>query len=308
MQDMNATQQRIAFFGLGVMGAPMAARVAKAGYPLTVVDPAPGKAADFAREHGCTAAAAGAEAIRDAAVVILVLPTSAQVREVVAQITPGLRAGMTIVDMTSGSPAVTRAIAEDLRPLGVAMLDAPVSGGAVRAVTGELSIMIGGEATDIATVRPILETMGTALHLCGDIGAGQTVKALNNLVYSSGILIAVEALLIGQRAGVDPAVIVDVINSSSGVNGATRNIMKSQVLSRAFKPAFRLDLMLKDLTIAADLARETRTTAPNTLLTREAWSAAHAILGPGQDNSAIARYVEMLVGDELSSPSVPRAE
>lgn len=272
-----------------------------------MVEPLRARAEAFAAEHGCAIGTMPAEAVQDADVVILVLPTSAQVREVVALIRPSLRRGMVIVDMTSGSPSVTRAIAEELRPLGIAMLDAPVSGGAVRAGTGELAIMIGGEADDLARVRPLLETMGSALHLCGAVGAGQTVKALNNLVYSSGILIAVEALLIGQRAGVDPAVIVDVLNASSGVNGATRNILKSQVLSRAFKPAFQLDLMLKDLTIAADLARETRTTAPNALLTREAWSAARAVLGPGQDNSAIAKYVEMLVGDELSSPTVPRA-
>jgi 3-hydroxyisobutyrate dehydrogenase len=299
-----AGKPRIAFFGLGMMGWPMAACVAKAGYPLTVVDPLPGKAAEFAAEHGATAAADAAEAAGAADIVVLILPTSAQVREVAESIRPALRKGTVIVDMTSGSPGVTRAIAEELAPLGVGVVDAPVSGGAVRARTGELAIMIGGAEADIARVRPVLEAMGTALHVCGAVGAGQTVKALNNLVYSAGLLIATEALLIGQRAGVDPAVVVDVLNTSTGGNGATRNIMKKQILSRSFHPAFKLDLMLKDLTIATDLARETKTTAPYTLMCRETWAAAVALLGPGQDNSAIARFCERLTGDELSSPSL----
>lgn len=303
---MTTAKPQVAFFGLGIMGTPMAACVAKAGFPLTVVDAAPGKAEAFAKEHGCSAEEDAPQAAAGADVVVLILPTSTQVREVVDQIRPVLRPGVVVVDMTSGSPNVTREIAAELKPAGIALVDAPVSGGARRAVTGELAIMIGGEEADVAKVRPVLEAMGTALHVCGGVGAGQIVKAMNNLVYSAGALIAVEAMLIAQRAGVDPAVVVDVLNASTGGNGATRILIKDKILNRSFKPGFRLDLMLKDLTIAADLARETKTTAPYSLLCRETWAAAVNLLGAGHDNSAIAKYCERLTGDELSSPSVER--
>lgn len=304
----SAEKNSAVFVGLGMMGWPMAASLVRNGFKLNLVDAVDGKAEQFATEVGGKAFASIGDALGDTDTIILILPSSKEVNEVVSSIEDQLRPGMVIIDMTSGSPTVTREIAKRLEPKGVDVVDAPVSGGAVRAKTGELAIMIGATDEAYAKADPYLQAMGTALHRVGLVGAGQTVKALNNLVYSAGVLIAVEALLIGQRAGVDPAKIVDVLNSGTGGNGGTRVMMKQQVLSRSFKPAFRLDLMLKDLTIATDLARETKTTAPYTLQCRETWSAASAVLGPGHDNSAIARFCEMMVGDVLSSPSVEKVE
>lgn len=303
----SAPGEKIAFVGLGVMGWPMAACLIKAGFALNVVDATPGRAAAFGREVGGEAYDTATSAVQDVGTLILILPTSSEVRHVIEQVRRELRASTLVIDMTSGSPAVTRELAAELEALGHTLIDAPVSGGAVRAKTGELTIMIGATDEAFARATPALETMGTSLHHVGQVGAGQTAKAMNNLVYSAGILIAVEALLIGQRAGVDPAKIVDVMNASSGGNGATRLMIKNQILSRAFKPAFKLDLMLKDLTIATELARETRTTAPFSQICRETWSAAAALLGPGLDNSAIAQFCERITGDTLSSPSVEQA-
>jgi len=301
----NAT--KIGFVGLGVMGWPMAACLVKAGFDVRVTDVVPGKAEQFAIEVGGKATGSVASLAEDIDTLVLILPSSNEVRMVAEQARGSLAPGALIIDMTSGSPGVTKEIAAELAPERIEIIDAPVSGGAVRAKTGELAIMIGASKAQFARAKPILEAMGTSLHHVGDVGAGQTVKALNNLCYSAGLLIAVEALLIGQRAGVDPAAIVDVLNTSSGGNGATRIMIKNQILNRSFKPAFRLDLMLKDLTIAADLARETKTTAPYSLICRETWSAAAALLGPGHDNSAIAKFCERMSGDILSSPTVEQA-
>lgn len=294
----------VGFIGLGIMGRPMAGRLHNAGFSLHVHDSQAQQAQQWAQEVGCVACDQLEELGRRCTTIVLMLPSSQQVREVVEALRPGLVAGTLVIDMTSGSPSVTQQLQRSLRADGISLVDAPVSGGPARAATGELAIMFGGSQHELERARPVLQAMGSAVHHVGNVGAGQTVKALNNLMFASGVLITVEAMLIAQRAGLDPATLIDVANSSSGENFATRFMAKQQILSRSFHPAFRLDLMFKDLTIAADLARETRTTAPYTLQCRETWSAAVGLLGPGHDNSAIARYCEMIAGDELNSAAV----
>jgi 3-hydroxyisobutyrate dehydrogenase len=141
--------------------------------------------------------------------------------------------------------------------------------------------------------------MGTSIHRCGPIGAGQAMKALNNLVSAGGYLMGIEALLIGQRFGLDPAKMVDVLNASSGMTNSSQKKFKEYVLSRRFDAGFGLDLMVKDLSIALEVGRETATPTPFSALCREMWAAAAAMLGPGADHTAMAKLSEHMTGTVL---------
>jgi 3-hydroxyisobutyrate dehydrogenase len=296
---MSAALKRIAFAGIGNMGWPMAANLVKAGFEVTVCDVVPGRAASFATETGAKAAATPAEAAAGADCVVIIVPTSKQVGEAVEAMLPSLKPGMLVIDMTSGQPGRTREIAAMLEGHGVPMIDCPVSGGVPRAKSGQLAIMVGGPAAEIDRAEPVLKAMGTSIYRCGDIGAGQAMKALNNLVSAGGYLIGVEALLIGQRFGLDPTTMVDVLNASSGMNNSTQKKFKEYVLSRRFDAGFGLDLMVKDLSIALEVGRETTTPAPFSALCREMWLAASTSLGPGVDHTALAKMLEQMTGTVL---------
>ncbi len=296
---MPAPIKRVAFLGIGNMGWPMAANLVKAGFDVTVADVVPGRADAFAAETGGKAAASPAEAAKGADCVITIVPTSKQVAEAVEAVGPSLAAGMLVIDMTSGQPGRTREIAAGLAAKGVAMIDCPVSGGVPRAKTGQLAIMAGGEEADLDRADAVLKAMGTSIHRCGPIGAGQAMKALNNLVSAGGYLIGIEALLIGQRFGLDPAKMVDVLNASTGMNNSTQKKFKEYVLSRRFDAGFGLDLMVKDLSIALEVGRETTTPTPFAALCREMWASAAALLGPGADHTAVAKLSEQMSGTVL---------
>ncbi len=296
---MSAALKHIAFAGIGNMGWPMAANLVKAGFDVTVCDVVPGRAASFASETGAKAAATPAEAAAGADCVVMIVPTSKQVGEAVEAMLPSLKPGMLVIDMTSGQPGRTREIAAMLEGHGVPMIDCPVSGGVPRAKSGQLAIMVGGPAHEIDRAEPVLKAMGKSVYRCGDIGAGQAMKALNNLVSAGGYLIGMEALLIGQRFGLDPTTMVDVLNASSGMNNSTQKKFKEYVLSRRFDAGFGLDLMVKDLSIALEVGRETTTPAPFSALCREMWLAASTSLGPGVDHTALAKMLEQMTGTVL---------
>ncbi|MGJ4921092.1 NAD(P)-dependent oxidoreductase [Bradyrhizobium sp. HKCCYLRH2060] len=291
--------QRVLFVGIGNMGWPMAARLLGAGFAVAVNDAVPGRAEDFVRQVGGTLAADLAVAAGQADVVITMLPTSKHVADAVAALRAGLKQDHILIDMSSGAPAATHAIAADLAPLGVTMLDAPVSGGVPRAVTGELAIMAGGDAAALDRVEPLLRAMGTTIHRIGGLGSGQAMKALNNLVSAGGFLIGIEALLIGQQFGIDPGLMTDVLNASTGMNNSTQKKFRQFVLSRQFNSGFGLDLMVKDLSIALEVARAAGVAAPFSNLCRELSASAQGMLGPGQDHTALAKLSEALAGVEL---------
>jgi len=291
--------RKVAFVGIGNMGWPMAANLVKASFDVTVCDVVPGRADAFAAETGGKAAASPAAAASGADAVVIIVPTSKQVAEAVEAMSPSLTKGMLVIDMTSGQPGRTREIAAGLAEKGVAMIDCPVSGGVPRAKTGQLAIMAGGEEADLDRADAVLKAMGTSIHRCGPIGAGQAMKALNNLVSAGGYLIGIEALLIGQRFGLDPAKMVDVLNASTGMNNSTQKKFKEYVLSRRFDAGFGLDLMVKDLSIALEVGRETTTPTPFAALCREMWASAAALLGPGADHTAVAKLSEQLSGTVL---------
>ena len=296
---MGSTITRVAFIGIGRMGWPMAQRLIGAGFTVAVQDAVAGRSEDFAARHGGIAAADAAQAAQGAEAVITMLPTSREVAAVVAAIRPVLLPGAIVIEMSSGEPSATRALAAELAKAGIAMVDAPVSGGVARAETGQLAIMTGGDPEALERVAPLLGAMGTSITRCGDVGAGQAMKALNNLVSAAGFLIGIEALLIGSRFGLDPATMVDVLNASTGMNNSTQKKFRQFVLSRGFDSGFGLDLMVKDLSIALEVGRDTGTPTPFAALCREMWSSAGTLLGPGHDHTAVAQLVEQLGGAAL---------
>ena len=290
----------VGFVGLGKMGWPMAACLVRAGHAPHVADARAEVTSRFVAEIGGTAPpdlrALGAACD----IVVTMLPTSDVVAEVLdAGLLAGLRSGALLLEMSSGVPSKTRAIADRLADAGVALVDAPVSGGVARAEAGTLAIMAGGDPAAIDRAMPVLSAMGGSVLRTGAVGSAHAMKALNNLVSAGGFLIGIEALLIGRRFGLDPAVMTDVLNASTGMNNSTQKKFKQFVISRSFDSGFALDLMVKDLSIALDVAREGGTPAPFAALCREMWAAAATRLGPGQDHTAMARLCEMLAGAEL---------
>jgi 3-hydroxyisobutyrate dehydrogenase len=283
------------------MGWPMAARLVRGGFEVAVTDAVAGRAKIFVDQVGGKAVANLAEATKEADVLVTMLPTSAHVVSVVDEILPSLSSGKILVDMSSGAPAVTQKIAGDLGAIGVSVVDAPVSVGVSRAVTGELAIMTGGEAAALDRIDPLLRAMGTTIHRIGPVGAGQAMKALNNLVSAGGFLMAVEALVIGQQFGLDPSVMTDVLNASTGMNNSTQKKLKQFVLSRKFDSGFGLDLMVKDLSIALEVGRNGSAPTPFSALCREMWASAASMLGKGQDHTAIAKLSEALAGVTLGN-------
>ena len=295
----------VGFVGIGNMGWPMAASLIRAGYTVQVADRNRVQADNFVQQVGGFAADGLASLAASCDVVITMLPASSHVAEVIADGTDsllaGLKPGSLLIDMTSGQPTITRALADRVAIAGSTMIDAPVSGGVSRAKTAQLAIMVGGDPESIARARPILETIGSSILPCGPIGAGQAMKALNNLVSAGGFLIGIEALLIGQKFGLDPGLMTDVLNVSTGMNNSTQKKFHQFVLSRGFDSGFSLDLMVKDLSIATGIGKEVGTPAPFAALCREMWASALASLGPGQDHTAVAKFSELLAGFELEA-------
>ena len=242
-------------------------------------------------------------------VVITMLPDGDVVRQVVLgngadgadRLLGALPDGAVLIDMSSSAPVATRALGRALAEHGVHMLDAPVSGGVPRAVAGTLSIMVGGDPAVIAGCRSIFEAMGQHAFTTGLLGSAHAMKALNNLVSAAGFIATAEALLIGHRFGLDPTVMIDVLNASTGRNNSTEHKFKQLVLSRTFASGFAIDLMVKDLTTALDVARATGTPAPFSAACRELWAAAQAQLEPGADHTAVVRWFEQLAHTTLVS-------
>ncbi len=281
---------RVGFIGIGNMGWPMAANIAKAGHDLAVFDLNRDRVARFAAEHNSRAASSVGE-IAQNEFVITMLPTSQHVRDALLSDESGafaksLRPGVIVIDMSSSDPVATRNLAPELARRGATLLDAPVSGAVPRAVTGKLAIMIGGDdPSAIARSKPLLSAMGDRLFDTGPLGSGHAMKALNNYIAAAGYTAVVEALMIGEKFGLDQSVMVDILNASTGRNFTTENMIKQQILSGQFATGFALGLMAKDVKIAADLGEAVRLDAPVSRLLRERWAAARDRLGPARDTS-----------------------
>jgi 3-hydroxyisobutyrate dehydrogenase len=288
----------IAFIGLGMMGLPMASRLVRAGLTVRGSDVSRQALAAFA-EAGGAAAASPAEAAKDAATVITMLPDGAIVRDVLlgqGGVANVLGAGSLVIDMSSSEPLGTRALAQELSANGVGLVDAPVSGGVKRAVDGTLAIMAGGDPALIERARPVLDAMGTRIIETGPSGSGHAVKALNNYVSAAGLAAACEAALVAEKFGVDPQVLVDVLNVSTGRNNSTELKMKPFILSGKFDSGFSLALMAKDLRTAADLALMLGLDAKGATVAARLWSDAAAQLGKSADHTEIFKYLASISG------------
>jgi len=284
----------------------MVRRLSGAGYRVLAHDLDPG-----ALERACEASGAEASSSlsaigRRCEAVITMLPDGGAVRAVTLgrngtgdSLLAGLSRDSVLIDMSSSSPVGTRDLGAHLAGRGVDMLDAPVSGGVRKAEDATLSIMVGGSARSIARCKPLLETMGKQIFLTGPLGSGHAMKALNNYVSAAGLIAAAEAVLAAARFGLDPGSVVDVLNASTGMNNSTLNKFHRFILSRAFDSGFSLDLMVKDLRTAVEVARSTGSPAPLAEACLGAWSDAQAALGPGLDHTAVVRYWEDLAGTEL---------
>ncbi|WP_432839746.1 NAD(P)-dependent oxidoreductase [Dactylosporangium sp. CA-092794] len=281
----------IGFVGLGNMGEPMAGRLIGSGHDLTVFD-----VAQAARERFAGRATV-AERLLDVAgaeVVILMLPDSAVVERVVLGdgLLDRLAPGTLLVDMSSSDPARTRALAPRAAERGVTLVDAPVSGGVGGARTGTLTIMAGGPAEAFARLRPIFDALGSRVVHAGEVvGAGHAVKALNNLMSAAHLMVTSEALLAGQAFGLDPQVMLDIVNASSGRSGSTETKWPKFVLTGKYDSGFGLRLMLKDMRIALGLEQGTGTPAPVSAAAVAAWAAAAEDLPADADHTEVAAWL-----------------
>ena len=307
MQSLQKPSPRIGFIGLGAMGAPMASCILSRGYPLQGYDTNPARMQHFISEHGAAATRSIDQIGPDIDMLVMILPNSKISHEVLLGengIAHRMKPGSLIIDMTSGIPSMTIAMHAQLTVLGIDLIDAPVSGAVARAVNGTLTIMVGGEPTCVERARPILETMGSITSM-GKLGSGHAMKALNNLVSCAGFLIGIEALIIGSRYGMDPEVMVDVLNHSTGMNNSTQKKFRQYVLSRKFNSGFPLKMMLKDIEIALGLAGEVKVPVPFARLCLDLWSATQSMLGPDVDHTAMARGIEMLAGWQIPQTCSP---
>jgi 3-hydroxyisobutyrate dehydrogenase-like beta-hydroxyacid dehydrogenase len=292
-------EPRVGFVGIGNMGEPVCRHLLEGGYELLIYDVDP----EALERLGDTPAepAASPEALaREVDVVLLSLPNSDVVEEVVfgeGGLDEGLSSGKALIDTSSSRPSSTRRISERLAAKGIEMLDAPVSGGVLRAREGKLSVMVGGKRAVYERYREILESFGGEIFYVGDHGAGHLVKALNNLLSATTLASAAEAALLARRAGVAPDAFVRVINASNGRSYSTEVKFPRYILNRAFDDGFALGLMNKDLKIALEAAAEMESPMPLGYALAQIWQIA-MVQGHAQENhTAIYAFLEDLLGE-----------
>ena len=305
---------RVAFIGLGDIGRPMAGHLATR-FELTVWSRDRSKVAAFTQSRKAAAASSPAEAVAGAHVLVTCLPTSAEVEEVLfaGRAVEKLDHAALVIDCTSGDPATSRSIAARLLEREIGFVDAPVSGGVAGAEAGTLTVMCGGTDSDVQRAKPVLDAFASRIVQCGGVGAGHAVKAANQALLAVHIWATGEVLAALMRAGVDPALALEVINASSGRSNASQNLIPERVLTRAFPRTFRLALLEKDVRIALELARETGTAAPFTELASQLFAAARAELGEEADHVEAVRLIEREAGVEIkagygSSNQAPSSE
>ncbi|CAM5574080.1 2-hydroxy-3-oxopropionate reductase [Streptomyces rimosus] len=294
-----STLPKIAWIGLGIMGAPMAENLLKAGYPVTGHTLEPDKLDRLAAAGG-TPATSIAEAVREADVIITMVPASPQV-EAIAYGPDGIlanaRRGALLIDMSSITPQTSIDLAAAAAERGLRVLDAPVSGGEAGAIEAVLSIMVGGPQEDFDAARPLFEALGTTIVRCGPHGAGQTVKAANQLIVAVNLQACAEAVVFLEKSGVDLTAALEVLGGGlAGSTVLTRK--KTNFLTRDFTPGFRIDLHHKDMGIVTDAARTVGAALPVGTLVASLVAALRAQGDGGLDHSALLRGVE-----RLSSPT-----
>ncbi|MFD6991815.1 2-hydroxy-3-oxopropionate reductase [Streptomyces sp. NPDC059943] len=295
-----STLPKVAWIGLGIMGSPMAENLIKAGYSVTGFTLEREKL-DRLAANGGTVAPSIAAAVEGADVIVTMVPASPQV-EAIAYGEDGIlenaKKGALLIDMSSITPQTSIDLAGAGREKGVRVLDAPVSGGEAGAVEAVLSIMVGGDQADFDQAKPVFEALGRTIVLCGPHGAGQTVKAANQLIVAVNIQACAEAVVFLEKSGVDLSAALDVLNGGlAGSTVLTRK--KDNFINRDFAPGFRIDLHHKDMGIVTDAARNVGAALPVGAVVAQLVASLRAQGDGGLDHSALLRAVERLSGQQV---------
>jgi 3-hydroxyisobutyrate dehydrogenase len=279
----------VGFVGLGNMGWPMAANLHAAGFSLLVRDADAARQARFASEHPGALAADSPDAFAAAGLVVTMLPNGSIVHDALLGwgIAAALEPGALVVEMSSSDPSDTVGLAAELAGGGIRVVDAPVSGGVPRALTGELSLMVGGADEDVARAQPALRVLGDPARQfrTGALGTGHAMKALNNVIGAATYCVTAEALVIGQRFGLDPQTMIAIINASTGRSFVSETVFAAEVLTGRYGSGFALGLMAKDVHIARSVAAAAEADAPAVALADDRWAKALGQLGPAADQS-----------------------
>ena len=296
---MTANPLRIGFVGLGIMGAPMASHLIKAGYQLFVftLGKVPEDIAS-SRATQCTHARGVAER---ADIIFVMVPDTPDVEAALFAdngIAAGLSKGKMVVDMSSVSPIATKSFAKKINELGCDYLDAPVSGGEVGAKNATLSIMVGGPEAAFGRVKPLFELMGKNITLVGGNGDGQTAKVANQIIVALNIEAVAEALLFASKAGADPAKVRQALMGGFA-SSKILEVHGERMINRTFDPGFRISLHQKDLNLALASARELGVALPNTATAQELFNSCAAHGGKNWDHSAMVRALEKLSNFEI---------
>ena len=291
--------ERIGFIGVGRMGSGMVARLLADGHEVTIHDPDPAAVARLVAK-GARAAASAREVAAAAPVVMASLPGPAVAIATARDIAkvPGLQV---FVDLSTSGTTAAQAIARILGEQGIAAIDAPVSGGVTGAANGKLAIMVSGQAAAVDRIRPLLAVLGKLFFVGATPGLGQTVKLANNLMSAASLAIAAEAVAMGVKAGVDPAVMIEIINASSGRNSATQDKIPKHVLNRKFDFGFANALSFKDVRLCLDEAEALGVPMVVGAAVRQMLSITHNVCGPEADCTEMVKVVENWAGVRIGS-------
>ncbi len=294
---------RIGFIGIGVMGTAMAGCLTKAGYALAAYDIDRLKAVALAGEHKSVVVAESPRAVAEISdVVITMLPSGAYVREVAlgdAGVIAGLSPGGLLLDTSSSEPWLTVDTAGALANAGIDMVDAPVSGALIGAQTAQLVFMVGGEDEPVRRVMPLLQEMGKQAFHLGPIGAGHAMKCINNLITAMTFMATAEGLTIGKQFGLNPDIMIDVLNVSTGMSWISQTHFKQRIFNGKFDDPFRLALMVKDIGIAMELAKRNDLPAPLCARGLDLWKEAERYSPKECSISNMVHWVEHLAKTEI---------
>jgi len=294
--------EQVGFIGLGIMGQGMAHNILKAGFPLTVWNRTASKAEPLLAA-GAKAGQNPADIAAHSDIVLICVSDTPDVENVILGengVLAGVKAGSLVIDCSTISPIATRKLAEKLAAAGAAMLDAPVSGGSEGAARGTLSIMVGGETKDVERAMPVFEAMGKKITHVGPVGAGQTVKLVNQILVVGNCLAMCEALLFAQAGGVDTAKALEAVAAGAAGSWMLSN-RGPQILQRDWRPGFTIDLQQKDVRLILNAADELGVPLPGTALIFQLYRTLQAQGLGSQGNHALVKALEHLAGFEIEA-------
>ncbi len=295
--------KRVGFIGLGTMGMPMARNLIKAGFSVTVYNRTTAKAATLVAE-GATRANSPAEVAAGNSIIVTIVSDTPDVESVILGwngVIEKIQPGSVVADMSTISPDATRKIAARLTEKGCYMLDAPVSGGEQGAIDGTLSIMVGGDEQALEICRPVFQALGKSITHVGTNGMGQTVKLMNQILVAGNLNAVVEALMFGQKQGVDLGKAIDAVKGGAAGSWQLSNL-GPRMLKRDFRPGFKVGLMRKDLNLVMGAAESARVPLPATAVIRQMFTALKAESEDDQGTQALVKSLERLAGGQVVGP------